>query len=259
MPDPFTRSLQSKTEDEVLKLLESTQQAKQIELEEDEEAEDMVDMINPETGEIAGPRGKEPTRYGDWEVRAAQPTSGDDQAEQGGSGGAVRWLAGQCYHAVDPYMAVPCAETHAARTCCLSIKPGCLAAAAAATTAAAKLQHQLRQQQQQQQHWKLKAHHRHYHHQQQQQQHYYNSITEQQQQQQQQHLPIRQRCIDKERNCGWPVQAVPRHFVLLGVACLDGADCHDVIPVKLQCCCGLLLWIAGSSHLWFGWWVVTWC
>ena len=23
--------------------------------------------VNPETGEIGGPRGKEPTRYGDWE------------------------------------------------------------------------------------------------------------------------------------------------------------------------------------------------
>jgi hypothetical protein len=70
MPDPFTRSLQSKTEDEVFKLLEKTRQAKQLEFEQEEdEAEDMVDMVNPETGEIAGPRGKEPTRYGDWEVK----------------------------------------------------------------------------------------------------------------------------------------------------------------------------------------------
>lgn len=30
---------------------------------------EMVDTRNPETGEIGGPRGKEPTRYGDWEAK----------------------------------------------------------------------------------------------------------------------------------------------------------------------------------------------
>lgn len=27
------------------------------------------ERVNPETGEINGPRGKEPTRYGDWESK----------------------------------------------------------------------------------------------------------------------------------------------------------------------------------------------
>ena len=30
---------------------------------------EMVSIQNPETGEIGGPRGKEPTRYGDWEAK----------------------------------------------------------------------------------------------------------------------------------------------------------------------------------------------
>lgn len=30
---------------------------------------EMVDIRNAETGEINGPRGKEPTRYGDWEAK----------------------------------------------------------------------------------------------------------------------------------------------------------------------------------------------
>jgi len=34
-----------------------------------EEEEDMVDMFNDETGEWNGPRGLEPTRYGDWESK----------------------------------------------------------------------------------------------------------------------------------------------------------------------------------------------
>lgn len=32
-----------------------------------EEVSDVEDHINPITGEIGGPRGPEPTRYGDWE------------------------------------------------------------------------------------------------------------------------------------------------------------------------------------------------
>eukprot|EP00775_Hariotina_reticulata_P003501 gene3501-3770_t len=60
----------SKTEDEVFELVETARKAKQLELEEaEDEVEDRVDMVNPETGEVAGPRGKEPTRYGDWEVK----------------------------------------------------------------------------------------------------------------------------------------------------------------------------------------------
>jgi hypothetical protein len=33
------------------------------------EDEEMVDVVNPETGEVRGPRGLEPTRHGDWEFR----------------------------------------------------------------------------------------------------------------------------------------------------------------------------------------------
>ena len=35
----------------------------------DDEGPEMVDIRNPNTGEIGGPRGKEPTRYGDWEAK----------------------------------------------------------------------------------------------------------------------------------------------------------------------------------------------
>ncbi|KAF6254088.1 hypothetical protein COO60DRAFT_1543331 [Scenedesmus sp. NREL 46B-D3] len=64
--DPFTLSLQSKTEQEVFSLLEK---AKQQQQDEEEEDDDLVDVVNSETGEAYGPRGKEPTRYGDWEVK----------------------------------------------------------------------------------------------------------------------------------------------------------------------------------------------
>eukprot|EP00879_Flechtneria_rotunda_P004570 GHRR01004825.1.p1 GENE.GHRR01004825.1~~GHRR01004825.1.p1 ORF type:complete len:133 (+),score=41.20 GHRR01004825.1:187-585(+) len=65
--DPFTRSLQEKTEQEVLELLQQMKQNQQ-QAQEDEE-DDLVDVMNPETGEMYGPRGKEPTRFGDWEVK----------------------------------------------------------------------------------------------------------------------------------------------------------------------------------------------
>ena len=35
----------------------------------EDEGPEMVDIRNPDTGEIGGPRGKEPTRYGDWEAK----------------------------------------------------------------------------------------------------------------------------------------------------------------------------------------------
>lgn len=35
--------------------------------EEEEEEEGGGEFVNPETGERGGPRGPEPTRYGDWE------------------------------------------------------------------------------------------------------------------------------------------------------------------------------------------------
>ena len=34
-----------------------------------ESDDDYVDMINPDTGEWNGPRGPEPTRYGDWQQK----------------------------------------------------------------------------------------------------------------------------------------------------------------------------------------------
>ena len=40
--------------------------AKKEEVEEFDDEDDYVDMVNPETGEWNGPRGPEPTRYGDW-------------------------------------------------------------------------------------------------------------------------------------------------------------------------------------------------
>lgn len=33
----------------------------------DEGEDTLVDIVNPETGERGGPKGPEPTRYGDWE------------------------------------------------------------------------------------------------------------------------------------------------------------------------------------------------
>lgn len=75
--DPFTRSLQSKTEAEILALLERRLQAQQAgeegaeegaEAEDDEDdGDDGGEAVNPDTGEVGGPKGKEPTRFGDWE------------------------------------------------------------------------------------------------------------------------------------------------------------------------------------------------
>ena len=47
-----------------------TNETKQQHVQEGEEDdEDMVEMFNDETGEWNGPRGLEPTRYGDWESK----------------------------------------------------------------------------------------------------------------------------------------------------------------------------------------------
>jgi len=45
---------------------ESQSQKEQEEEEEDDDDDDDIDM-NKETGEVGGPKGPEPTRYGDWE------------------------------------------------------------------------------------------------------------------------------------------------------------------------------------------------
>lgn len=67
-PDPFTQALQSKAQEELLALLErNRQQQPQEEEEVGEEEEEEVEVVNPETGEVYGYRGKEPTRFGDWE------------------------------------------------------------------------------------------------------------------------------------------------------------------------------------------------
>ncbi|KAF8055479.1 SDHAF4 [Scenedesmus sp. PABB004] len=83
-PDAFTASLQAKTEAEVVELLQTARAAAQAlaaaaAAQPDAAAapqdgaggedDELVDLVNPDTGEVAGPRGKEPTRYGDWEVK----------------------------------------------------------------------------------------------------------------------------------------------------------------------------------------------
>ncbi|ESQ31242.1 hypothetical protein EUTSA_v10005175mg [Eutrema salsugineum] len=45
------------------------QNLKEEEEEEEEEEEGGGEFVNKDTGEIGGPRGPEPTRYGDWEQR----------------------------------------------------------------------------------------------------------------------------------------------------------------------------------------------
>ncbi|CAN0901841.1 Succinate dehydrogenase assembly factor 4, mitochondrial [Linum grandiflorum] len=42
---------------------------KRLAEEEEEEEDEEDDGVNKETGEIGGPRGPEPTRYGDWEQK----------------------------------------------------------------------------------------------------------------------------------------------------------------------------------------------
>jgi hypothetical protein len=48
--DPFTRSLQSKTEQEVFSLLEKAK-LQQLQQQEEEEDDDLIDVVNPETGQ----------------------------------------------------------------------------------------------------------------------------------------------------------------------------------------------------------------
>jgi type III secretory pathway component EscR len=48
--DPFTRSLQSKTEQEVFSLLEKAKQQQQQQQDEEED-DDLIDVVNPETGD----------------------------------------------------------------------------------------------------------------------------------------------------------------------------------------------------------------
>ncbi|OAY48444.1 hypothetical protein MANES_06G159200v8 [Manihot esculenta] len=48
-------------------LEDAIKQNPEIKIEEEEEEEEDGFHVNKETGEIGGPRGPEPTRYGDWE------------------------------------------------------------------------------------------------------------------------------------------------------------------------------------------------
>eukprot|EP00195_Chlamydomonas_chlamydogama_P006824 CAMPEP_0202906214 /NCGR_PEP_ID=MMETSP1392-20130828/37817_1 /ASSEMBLY_ACC=CAM_ASM_000868 /TAXON_ID=225041 /ORGANISM="Chlamydomonas chlamydogama, Strain SAG 11-48b" /LENGTH=109 /DNA_ID=CAMNT_0049594611 /DNA_START=121 /DNA_END=450 /DNA_ORIENTATION=- len=87
-PDPFQGSLQSKTEQELFDLIERNKARKSVveHLQADskqdnshehehehahagDEEDDLMEVVNPETREHYGPRGKEPTRFGDWEIK----------------------------------------------------------------------------------------------------------------------------------------------------------------------------------------------
>lgn len=61
----------SPNQDQIVKpnqnLQENLQMRKEEEVEEEEEGGG--EFVNEDTGEIGGPRGPEPTRYGDWEQR----------------------------------------------------------------------------------------------------------------------------------------------------------------------------------------------
>jgi hypothetical protein len=63
--DPFTQQLQEKTERELADLVAAAQARKEAEgLESDDEKPELPPARDDEIG---GPKGKEPTRYGDWE------------------------------------------------------------------------------------------------------------------------------------------------------------------------------------------------
>ncbi|GAB4815081.1 hypothetical protein N2152v2_002127 [Parachlorella kessleri] len=72
-PDPFTQQLQQKTEQEILELIEKSRAVKvaagqAVEEEPAAVVEEEPEDRKSETGEIGGPKGPEPTRFGDWEV-----------------------------------------------------------------------------------------------------------------------------------------------------------------------------------------------
>ncbi|PNH09454.1 hypothetical protein TSOC_003894 [Tetrabaena socialis] len=69
--DSFTAGLQSKTEQELFQLIQQERDRKLGGVEEGAEGEEVeeeeFEVPNASTGELFGPRGREPTRYGDWE------------------------------------------------------------------------------------------------------------------------------------------------------------------------------------------------
>eukprot|EP00887_Chlorella_sp_A99_P006547 scaffold3.g6547.t1 len=67
--DPFTQQLQQRTQDEVMQLLEKARQDKEQQQgpKESSEEGDAAAEKPSASGEIGGPKGPEPTRFGDWE------------------------------------------------------------------------------------------------------------------------------------------------------------------------------------------------
>ncbi|KAG2327190.1 hypothetical protein Bca52824_009918 [Brassica carinata] len=66
-PPPPQSSSPSPNQDQIVKPDEKVQENQQTPKEEEEEGGG--EFVNEDTGEIGGPRGPEPTRYGDWEQR----------------------------------------------------------------------------------------------------------------------------------------------------------------------------------------------
>jgi len=64
--DPFTQSLQEKTEQQLLELLQRNKPTGKEEALLEEDVDDEL-KADTETGEVGGFSGKEPTRFGDWE------------------------------------------------------------------------------------------------------------------------------------------------------------------------------------------------
>lgn len=58
----------SPNQDQIVKADQNLQENLQLKKEEEEEGGG-GEFVNEDTGEIGGPRGPEPTRYGDWEQR----------------------------------------------------------------------------------------------------------------------------------------------------------------------------------------------
>lgn len=70
-PPPPQPPSPSPNEDQIVKPDQNLQENLQMPKEEEGEEEEGGggEFVNEETGEIGGPRGPEPTRYGDWEQR----------------------------------------------------------------------------------------------------------------------------------------------------------------------------------------------
>ncbi|KAJ4897138.1 Uncharacterized protein Rs2_23932 [Raphanus sativus] len=68
LPPPPQSPSPSPNQDQVVKPDQKLQEKRKEEEEEEEEGGG-GEFVNEDTGEIGGPRGPEPTRYGDWEQR----------------------------------------------------------------------------------------------------------------------------------------------------------------------------------------------